>query len=106
MFGGLYNIVFTDYKGGASDLHFLQEGDWLNDSAVLTYVYPRQGRWQVVLIFAWVRNPYRFVCRYMADSFANEQKAALHADFYKRTSQKDKRGTLTITIHDFMCCFN
>jgi hypothetical protein len=106
MFGGLYNIVFTDYKGGAADLHFLADANWLKDAAVTAHVYPRQGRWQVALVFAWVTNPYRFVCRYITDSFDTEKKASLYADFYKRTSQKDKRGTLTVTIHDFMRCFN
>lgn len=106
MFGGLYNIVLTDYRGGTADLNFLQAANWLNDAAVITHVYPRKGRWQVVLVFAWVSNPYRLVCRHITDSFDTEKKAALYADFYKRTSQKDKRGTLTITIHDFMRCFN
>jgi hypothetical protein len=54
MFGGLYNIVLTDYTGGAADLRFLQEGDWLNDAAVTAHVYQRHGRWRVALCFAWV----------------------------------------------------
>lgn len=106
MAGGLYNIVFTDYTGGLADLRFLQQADWLNDAAVAAHVYPRQGRWQVALSFAWVANPYRFVCRYITETFDTEKKAALYADFYKRTSQKDKRGTLTVTVDDFMRCFN
>jgi hypothetical protein len=106
MFGGLFNIVLTDYTGGVADLLFLQQADWLKDAAVAAHVYQRRGRWQVAISFAWVANPYRFVCRYMADTFDTEKKAALYADFYKRTSQKDKRGTLTVQINDFMCCFN
>lgn len=106
MFGGLYNIVFTDYPGGSADLSFIENADWLKDAAVINDVYELKGNWKVRLIFVWINEPMRFICRHINDSFTRKSKAAMAADFYHRTSQKDKRGTLTISANDFIINYN
>lgn len=106
MFGGLYNITFTDYSGAAPDLYFLQEEHWLTETAVSIHVYPKKGNWHVALVFGHTANPVRFLCRYMNHAFPTEKKAAVHASFYQRTAAKNRYGALTINPDDFNICFN
>jgi len=105
MFTGLYNIVYTEYPGGESDLYFLQEGGWLLNSEVRGHINYKKGRWQVSMILIWVSNPYRFLRRFI-DTYESEKKAGIYAELFKRTMQKDARGTIKINEDDFNICFN
>jgi hypothetical protein len=105
MFTGLYNINYTEYPGGENEIRFLYEADWLLDSEVRPVVTCKNGRWHVAMLLIWAKNPYRFLRRQI-DDYDSERKALIHADFFKRTMQKDKRGTIKINENDFNICFN
>ncbi len=106
MFGGLYNINFTDYSGAAADLHFLYNEHWLTETAVNDYIYYRKGNWYVALVFGYTQNPFRFLCRYMNTAFPTKEKALVHASFYQRTAARNQGGALTINPHAFNICYN
>ncbi len=105
MFPGLYNIVYTEYPGGENELRFLREAGWLMNSEVRQQVTYKKGRWHVAILLIWAENPYRFIKRPI-DHYDSERKAMIHADFFKRTMQKDERGTVKINENDFNICFN
>lgn len=102
----MLNIVFTDFSGNSSDLHFLQNDKWLRDTAVIANVFTQKERWRILLVFAWVRQPMQFICRLMPDSYPTKSKADTFALLFTRTTQKDSRGSLTIQDHDFNFCYN
>ncbi len=106
MFGGLYNIVFTDYSGRQEDLIFLNQDAWLKDAAVCPYVFKAHCEWRIALTFAWTKNPMRLICRYMPDGFSALEKAQTFARYYQRTIQKDARGFLQISANDFHINYN
>ena len=106
MSGGLFNIVFSDYTGCHSDIHFMDDAGWLSDSAVIPHIYMQKGRWHIALTFAWINNPFRFIRRYITDNYESEKKATIYAAYYCRSSQKDKRGILTISNNDFTVNYN
>lgn len=106
MFGGLYNIVFTDYCGRAADTDFLQGEDWLTNSTVVSHIYLINGRWKINIIFGWLGNPLQLICRHITLDFDTKKKASLYASNYVRTCQKDKCGNLILTTDDFNINFN
>jgi hypothetical protein len=106
MFGGLFNINYTDYTGSNADLEFLYNASWLQDAAVMPRVFYYKGEWCIHITFVWVDNKFRFLIRSISEKFNNEKKAILFADMYKRTAQKDKRGELTINENDFNISYN
>lgn len=106
MFGGLFNIVFTDYRAHPADLDFMEKGSWLQDSAVTYHVYKQKGRWKVAMTFGWTKYPLRFICRYIDHDFDSEARARIYATYYSRSSVADKRGTLIITANDFSVNYN
>ena len=57
------------------------------------------------MIFIWAKNPYR-VLRRAIDNYENEKKALIYAEMFKRTLQKDERGTIKINEDDFNISFN
>ena len=105
MFTGLYNIVYTEYPGEENELRFLYEAEWLHNTEVRPQIVCKKGRWQVTMVLVWAKNPLRFLCR-LIDQYPTESKAIVHAELFKRTMQKDKRGTIKISENDFDICFN
>ncbi len=99
------NIVYADYPGNERDLLFLQQDDWLMDSAVNSLITEQKGRWHVAIVLAYIHYPMRFVCRQI-QQYHSLQKATLHADLFCRTAQKDDRGTLKINWNDWNICTN
>lgn len=106
MFGGLYSIIFTDYTGSNQDLTFLQQANWLQNAAVTPRVFCKTGEWFIGLTYVWTESRFRFLCRYIPETFKSEEKAKLFANMYKRTAQKDKRGELIFTKNDFNINYN
>lgn len=106
MYGGLHNIVFTDYTGSNADLKFLSQDEWLKNSVVITNVFTINGEWHIAINFVWVENRFRILSRCIPEKFNNETKATVFANMYKRTAQKDKRGELIIYQNDFNINYN
>ncbi|HAI76668.1 MAG TPA: hypothetical protein DCM08_10515 [Microscillaceae bacterium] len=51
-----------------------------------------KGRWWLTMVFVWVFDPMRFICREI-DDYDSEKKALIYAELFKRGIQKDARGT-------------
>jgi hypothetical protein len=99
------NIMYADYPGNDYDLQFLQQDSWLMDSAVNPLITERKCRWHVAIVLAFIHFPMRLVCRQL-QQYNSYEKAALYADLFCRTAQKDERGTLKINWNDWNICIN
>ncbi|MBS1667983.1 MAG: hypothetical protein JST58_11460 [Bacteroidetes bacterium] len=87
------------------DLHFMENGSWLRDAAVIDWVIFRRGTWEVSLVFAQFNNPLQFIIRNITQCFS-EQKAKTAAFFIRKEAAKDRRGPLQVSIQDLQICFN
>jgi hypothetical protein len=98
--------IFVDSSlGRAIDLAILAQDRWLKDSAVTYLVNPHRGRWQVTMVFVWIKDPYRLLCRRI-DSYGTEPKARMYAEMLRKNVQKDPRGILKTNPDDFHFCAN
>lgn len=102
----MFNIVITDYMGQSSDLRFISDESWLHDTSVTANIVSYKGQWKIRLVFAWVKKPLQLICRYMPDSYSTKNKAETFANYFLKTTQKDKRGLLIINNYDFNICYN
>ena len=91
----LNNQHFTEVVGSIVDFNLLFDDAWLQDSAVIENLECHRGQWEVHLVFAHYRNPYRLIKRRITTCFCRSQ-AETHASYMKRLAAKDQRGTLTI----------
>ncbi len=91
----LNNQHFTEVVGGIVDFNLLFDDDWLQDSAVIENIECRRGQWEVHLVFAHYKNPYRLIKRKITTCFCRHQ-AETHAYYMRRLAAKDQRGTLVV----------
>ncbi len=91
----LNNQHFTEVVGSIVDFNLLFDDYWLQDSAVIENLVYRQGQWDVHLVFAHYKNPYRLIQRRIT-TCVGRAKAEIHAHYMKRQAAKDQRGTLTV----------
>jgi hypothetical protein len=91
----LNNQHFTEVLGSIVDFNLLFDDYWLQDSAVIENLVYRQGQWDVHLVFAHYKNPYRLIQRRIT-TCVGRAKAEIHAHYMKRQAAKDQRGTLTV----------
>lgn len=80
-------MVFADFPGSETDLHFLHNHSWLPDTSVNSLVVEKGGRYRALLIMAWIRFPMRFICRYL-HHYPTLANASLHAKLFCRAAQK------------------
>ncbi|MCB0583455.1 MAG: hypothetical protein KDD10_29520 [Phaeodactylibacter sp.] len=99
----LNNQHFTDKPGENSDMDFLLDDRWLQDTAVVENVVKRKGMWEIHLVFAHFRTPQKLIKRVIA-RHPSQKKAQLMAGYMRRLAAKDQRGTLAVDIRDFGLC--
>ena len=99
----LNNQHFTEKPGAATDLEFLSDDWWLRDTAVVENIVKREGMWEIQLVFAHYRQPYKLIKR-VIERYPSKDKAELNARYMKRLAAKDQRGTLKVNLDDFRLC--
>ena len=89
------NLHFTEIVGGVVDFNLLYDDYWLQDSAVIENIRFARGEWEVYLVFAHYKNPYRLIKRKITSCFC-QSKAKTFAYYMRRLAAKDQRGTLQV----------
>ncbi|MCU0376524.1 MAG: hypothetical protein MUF24_14550 [Chitinophagaceae bacterium] len=97
---GLNNLHFQEKPGIPTDMLFISDEFWLQDTAVIDHINPMKGMHGVSLIFAHHLNPYKFICRYIT-AYADARRAATSAHYMRRQAAKDQRGTLKVSANFF-----
>ena len=87
------------------DIFFINDGSWLKDTAVIDMVIPKNGAWDVTLVFAHYKNPFQLLIRNITTCFS-KQKALASAFYMRKEAAKDRRGTLIISIDELNLCNN
>lgn len=100
------NLDFSENpRGNRSDLEIINQTRWLHDTEVRYVIDLKKGRWHLSMIYIYLHNPMRFVCRYI-DNYESFKKAELYAQIFQRGIRKDARGTLKIDDNAYNICFN
>jgi len=97
----LNNQFNTEIPGTLEDLNFMVDDRWMRDTAVIENVISRNGLWEIFLVFAYYKNPLLLIRRAISVCFA-EKKALIYAEYMRRIAAKDPRGTLEISISQFV----
>ena len=105
MYHFLDNEKYIGQTAPPADMHFITNGSWLKDAAVIDVITSRHGAWDVYLIFAHYRNPLQVIIRNITRCFS-EQKALAAAFYLRKEAAKDRRGTLYVSIKDLALCNN
>lgn len=98
-------LHFTDAAGGAADLSFLLDDEWLSNTAVIDRLLLRKGSWEIHLLFAHYQQPMKFVSRYITSN-SIKNRANLMATYMRRLAAKDQRGTLSVDLKDLKILLN
>ena len=105
MLNYLTDTHFQNQCGQAIDLNFLEQDDWLRDTAVNEHLVLRSGTWDIHLVFAHYQKPLTFRRR-LITSQNNVNKAQLMANYMRRLAAKDQRGTLKVSLADLDIAVN
>ncbi len=95
MLEAINTLASTDMAGTSSDICFINDDFWLQDTAVIENIEYREGQHVIFLVFAHHRKPLKFLKRKIVQ-YACPKKAALVAHYMRRQAAKDQRGTLTV----------
>ncbi len=101
----LNNQHLTECPGEERDMNFLSDDWWLRDTSVIEHIVPRDGMWEIQLVFAHYLHPLQLVKRSIKRCTC-PRKAQLSAWYMRRLAAKDQRGTLTVDIALFHLCIN
>ncbi len=101
----LNNQHLTEIPGEEQDMNFLADDWWLRDTSVIEHVVPRDGMWEIQLVFAHYLEPLKLVKRAIKRCTC-PRKAEMNAWYMRRLAAKDQRGTLTVDIRLFGLCIN
>ena len=94
-----------DLCGEIWDLNLFYNDSWLLDSAVIDKIVPIRGNWDIYLVFADTKFPFRLIKRKITRCMTLKN-AEFAADKMRRLAAKDQRGTLKVDETDFKYCFN
>lgn len=91
--------------GAKKDAQFLFDHSWLKDTSVSEYLVKKRGQWEIHLVFADTKFPFQLIKKRIATSptFAMAQRMGY---YYKRTTGRDKNGTLHIDPNYFKVVLN
>ncbi|MBX3256254.1 MAG: hypothetical protein KF862_19105 [Chitinophagaceae bacterium] len=97
MLEAMNTLVSTDISGTSSDICFINDDFWLQDTAVIENIEYRKGQYMIFLVFAHHLKPLKFLKRKIVQ-YACPKKAAIVAHYMRRQAAKDQRGTLTVNL--------
>lgn len=101
----LNNQHLTEKPGEERDMHFLSDDWWLRDTSVIEHIVPREGMWEIQLVFAHYLQPLKLIKRAIKRC-TSIRRAEISAWYMRRLAAKDQRGTLTIDVKAFKLCTN
>ncbi len=99
----LNNQLFTEVPALSEVMDFLSDDWWLRDTAVIENIVPREGMWEIHLVFAHYLQPQKLIKRVIS-RHVSKDKAELSAWYMRRLAAKDQRGTLKVNLDDFKLC--
>jgi hypothetical protein len=91
---------YSDVLAGEDELNFIKDDSWFSETVVISQIVLRKGQWHVDLLFAYQKEPYKFLIRNIT-SCISQTKASITGEIMKRQASKDQRGTLTIKEDQF-----
>lgn len=74
--------------------------DWLLDAEVQYKITPKQGRWEVSLLFINTKNPTEILIRNIGD-YRSEKLAEIYGRSMQQTAARDQRGTQKVDKNAF-----
>lgn len=101
----LGNLHYTDTGGSSEDMAFFQDDYWLCETAVIDRVVPRNGAWEVQLLFAHAQMPLKFLTRRIT-AHACPKKAEQMGFYMRKLAAKDQRGTLYVSLGSLAIALN
>jgi hypothetical protein len=100
------NVFYASNKPGtASDIDFIKDDYWLQNTAVIENIEKRKGCWEIFLVFAHHLHPLKFIKRGITN-FSCLKKATITAQYMRRLAAKDQRGTLFVHQENINITFN
>ncbi len=105
MLEGMNTLSHTDTNGAATDISFIGDDFWLQDTAVIENIELRSGEWNIYLVFAHHLKPLKFIKRKIVQ-FSCPRKAKVVAHYMRRQAAKDQRGTLYVKQELINIIFN
>jgi hypothetical protein len=98
-------LLYDGVKAGASDMNFIKDDTWLSETSVIEQIVQRKGTWHIDLLFAYHKEPLRFIIRKIT-SHTSYKQAALLGSIFRRQAAKDQRGTIMIDVDVLNINFN
>ncbi|MEM6764707.1 MAG: hypothetical protein AAF824_08580 [Bacteroidota bacterium] len=102
---GLRSLPLPEKKGKETDLFFLRDEKWIQDSEVIYQIREKKGRWHVSMLFFSIYAPMRIIIREI-DHYHSQKKAERFASIFQRGIRKDARGTLKRKDYAYYICQN
>lgn len=90
-------LLYNDVKADEKDMGFIKDDTWLSETSVIEQIAQRNGLWQIDLLFAYQKEPLRFIIRKIS-SHTSYKQAALLGSIFRRQAAKDQRGTITLDV--------
>lgn len=88
-------LLYDGVKASSHDIHFIKDDTWLSETSVIEQIAQRKGTWQIDLLFAYYKEPLRFIIRKITCHTSYKQ-ASLLGSIFRRQAAKDQRGTIII----------
>jgi hypothetical protein len=98
-------LLYDGVKAGMTDMHFIKDDTWLSETSVIEQIAQRKGTWHIDLLFAYQKEPLRFIIRKIS-SHTSYKQAALLGSIFRRQAAKDQRGTITLDVDVLQINFN
>ncbi|MBK8055772.1 MAG: hypothetical protein IPK35_21480 [Saprospiraceae bacterium] len=88
-------LLYDGAKASSFDMNFIKDDSWLSETSVIEQIANRHGTWHIDLLFAYYKEPLRFIIRKIS-SHTSHKQASLVGSIFRRQAAKDQRGTITI----------
>ncbi len=98
-------LLYDGVKASSHDMNFIKDDSWLSETSVIEQIAQRKGTWHIDLLFAYQKEPLRFIIRKIS-SHTSYRKAALLGSIFRRQAAKDQRGTITLDVNVLQINFN
>lgn len=98
-------LLYDGVKAGVSDISFIRDERWISETSVIEQIVQRKGTWHIDLLFAYQKEPLKFIIRKIS-SHTSYKQAALLGSIFRRQAAKDQRGTIMLDVDVLQINFN